>query len=76
VTIVYRFAEGQFDRRPALGAELVRRRIAVIAASGINAAFAAKAAAGGFLRILNMAGNIGRTFPDSESCGHCPKAAN
>jgi putative tryptophan/tyrosine transport system substrate-binding protein len=33
VTIEYHFLEGQFDRLPALMAELVRRRVAVIATS-------------------------------------------
>jgi len=44
VAIVYRFAENQDDRLPALAAELVGRRIAVIAAGGLPATLAAKAA--------------------------------
>jgi putative tryptophan/tyrosine transport system substrate-binding protein len=44
IAIEYRWVEGQYDRLPALAAELVRRQVAVVVAGDGPSALAAKAA--------------------------------
>ena len=57
VAIEYRWAEGRYDRLPEMAAELVRREVAVIVASTIPAAVAAKAATATVPIVFYVAGD-------------------
>ena len=58
MTVEYHWLEGQFDRLPALMANLVRRRVAVITTpAGDLAALAAKAATTATLIVFGVGGD-------------------
>ena len=57
IVIEYRWAEGRYDRLPALAADLVQHRVAVIVTQGTPAAFAAKQATTTIPIVMAIVGN-------------------
>ena len=57
VVVTYHWAEGHYDRLPALAADLVLHRVAAIVAADVNAAHAAKAATSTIPIVFSMSGD-------------------